>query len=43
MALRARLDWGTMRFINKYRVPIVWLLIIALVASIGAGFFAQIF
>lgn len=32
-----------MRLINKYRTPIVWLLIIALVVSIGAGFFAQVF
>lgn len=32
-----------MTFINKYRAPIVWLLVIALVVSIGAGFFATIF
>lgn len=32
-----------MTFINKYRTPIVWLLVIAMVASIGAGFFATIF
>lgn len=32
-----------MTFINKYRAPIVWLIVIAMVASIGAGFFATIF
>lgn len=32
-----------MSFINKYRAPIVWLVVIAMVTSIGAGFFATIF
>lgn len=32
-----------MGFINKYRAPIVWLVVIAMVASIGAGFFVTIF
>ncbi len=32
-----------MGLINKYRTPIVWLVVIAMVASIGAGFFVTIF
>jgi uncharacterized membrane protein len=32
-----------MRLMHKYRMPIVWLLVAALVASVGAGFFASVF
>ncbi|MBG6184202.1 putative membrane protein [Arthrobacter sp. CAN_A6] len=31
-----------MRFINKYRIPIVWLLVAAMVLSVGAGFFSTV-
>lgn len=32
-----------MRQMNKYRTPIVWLLIIALLGSIGVGFLSLLF
>lgn len=41
--LSARYTGFIMTFINKYRTPIVWLVVIAMVASIGAGFFVTIF
>jgi hypothetical protein len=31
-----------MRSIAKYRTPIVWLLIVAMILSVGAGFFSVI-
>jgi hypothetical protein len=31
-----------MRSIAKYRTPIVWLLVIAMILSVGAGFFGAV-
>jgi hypothetical protein len=31
-----------MRSIAKYRTPIVWLLVVAMILSVGAGFFSAV-
>ena len=32
-----------MRTIHKFRTPIVWLIVAAMILSIGAGFFSTVF